>query len=460
MNIKQNYHIWFVFLSFTFLLPGFSVAQDFTLVPQTFTTINRGWLNLLGNPALMVEGAGSYSGFIIGNFPSASVRTNTGIMGYDGGYELSYRHNSQHTQSFRALTGYDMSFFLGKIGFGLFPAGIRTLNLNLYSPPIGYYDSLPSETLPHFDWTFTGRGYGVVAGAAGSIGKLKIGASLIYSGLSFKMSHIVMLHYNEINDSIHDIPIQFAYIPDYREATVDGKSFAFKLGLSFDIGRLTVGVIAGKYEPITFSGYAGSRIYLPIDTLLAEEIDSTFFSGGVISILGGGFIMKYPGHHEYALTASMPVGTGGVLKLGVQREVWMRPTSMVMKPMFRDFVLINHLLDTFNFKLQDTWAGEVAFEYKTMNRSKIAVGVRYRTPLIDSSPYMPLFWGAGSLIEVKFGFSYLVTDDLSLDVRYRFSRNSDFMNNSRLLSPDNLAGEYISSNDMLAIGFSYIFPEN
>ena len=461
MNGKRPHLITLLLISFVVpFLPGRAASQDFTQAPQVFDLLADGWLNLFTNPAYMAYGAGTYSGFISGGFPSMSVRTNTGIMGYDGGYELSYRHNSQNSHTLGALTGFDISTSFGKLGFGLYPVGYRNFNLNLYTTPIGYYDTIPSETLPHFDWTFKGGGYGISAGFAKEIGRFSFGLAVDYARPSFKMSHIAIVPYTQVNDSI-DVPIQFAYLPDYREFAADGKSFGFSAGAAIKLGRFRIGLHGARYGQVKFYGYASSMIYFPLDTLLSSEIDSAFFSGIVTKILGVSFLMSLPGYSEYAFDVTLPAGENGRFTLGVKRRIWSRPTDITMVPAFRfGDTRIDLLLDTFNFRFNDTWTGSIDFEYKTMNRSEIGIGFAYRTAIIDSPPYVPLFMDAGSQIKVKFGFRYLATDDISVEVRYTFFKNSNFINRSRSLSDDNLGGEYISSNDRLTIGFTYVFPEN
>ncbi len=444
-----------------FSFPRRGVTQDFMPEPQVFPAMKNGWLYLVDNPELMSGGAGSYGGYVTTNLPSMSVRTNTGIMGYDGGYELTYRHNLQNAVSYGALTGFDINTPLGKIGLGLFPVGLRKLNLNLYEFPLGYYDTIPAESMPHFDWNFSSGGYGIGIGWSRKWNWFSLGFSVIYSQIRLKMGHIVMLPFNEINDSIGDMPIQFAYIPDYREFAGEGKNLSFTVGGAVELGSIVVAFSASKTNELMIDGSASSRIYLPLDTLLAREVDSTFFSGNVISILGISGALIFPGYQRYAFSVQFPAGERGKVELSVNRLVWDRPTTICETRVgFWPAVLIDNLFDTLRFNLRDVWGGRIGFEYRTIHRSIISLGVGYRTPLIDSEPYMPLFFGGGALLSADFEFSYFISDDISLDVRYVFSKNSAFIANPVELRGDNLPGEYVSSNDALTVGFTYVFPEN
>ena len=441
------------------LLPQPLKGQDFFPEPQAFQLMRYGWVHLIDNPALLAEGVGSYSGYVTGNFPSMSVRTSTGIMGYDGGYELAYRHNSQKSSTIGAITGFDFMTPIGKIGVGLFPAGIRKFNLNLYEFPIGYYDSLPRDTMPYFEWNFNSSGYSVGVGWARRWGHLSLGVSAIYSKITLRMGHLVMWHFNEIDDSLENVPIQFAYVPNYRQFVGSGSFYQLVAGLSLEFGRVQIGGSAIRYGDKYFDGSVLSWTFLPLDTLLAQEIDSSFFSGNVSKVSGVTSRLRFPGRSKYNFFVSVPVGENGKLRFDVSRIIWNHPTTIYMYfPGYVPAVLIE-VLDTFNFNLQNTWEGHISFEYRTMSHSIISVGAGYRTPLINSAPYNPLFYGAGQLITADFGFSYQISSDIAVDIRYSFQKNGAFINGSQEVSKDNLAGEYISSNDMLAIGFTYVFPE-
>jgi len=424
--------------------------------------INRtGWTALAWNPSELAYSTGSYGIMLTTNIPLISVTTNTGIIGYDGDYTLRHRSNSESKVLLNYKTGFDVPFFDGKLGFGLFRPFGRLINLDLYEFPVGYYDTVLQVSMPQFDWGTNISSIEFAVGWATHLTDfLTVGLSGGYVKVNGSYKYVKLHHISSFIDNFmaDSVPIQFVYIPEMREFNGDGTSWTYALGIGLEVGKIKLSLGMKRYQPISLEGYELRTTYFPQDSILAETIDSAVFSGGV-SEYSLSTALNLFGFTKFSAGVTLKLAENADLNLKVERFRWDRPTwnTTGWPRGISPAVFVQR--DTFYLDWNDITRYSLELRYETIHNSVLFFGLGYTEP-IQNEHYTPLFGEPGAAFSLKFAIDYMVSQDLAVEVGYEFLRHNRTAV-GEVGSADaqfTLSGEYAASSDKVLFGLIYNFP--